>query len=65
MPGDDPHALGMSFQGDHGLRHVAHGEVVRDLPYLVVVVQTESNATNAGNTVRVRKFWTTIPRCHS
>lgn len=34
VPGDDAHPLGVSLQCHHGLRDVAHGDVVGDLPHL-------------------------------
>jgi len=34
VPRDDAHPLGVSLQRHHRLRHVAHGDVVGDLPHL-------------------------------
>lgn len=34
VPGDDAHPLGVSLQCHHGLRDVANGDIVGDLPHL-------------------------------
>lgn len=54
VPGDDAHPLGVSLQCHHGLRDVAHGDIVRDLPHLGGMESGALGITPCVSTKRMR-----------